>query len=174
MHISPRTALAAVIASAIGLAALPAAAIPVLGGSQIDFVGSVHPRGGTDVYNATGLDFRTNGLNSFNIPGSLNLTATAGGSFVGFNPFTCPSAAAGGCGTIRDLLAFGPLPNQLTSPVLPVINFLTFTQGSVSALFDLTSFNYTQVLPSGSNLGSIQINGFGTLHFAGYVLRENA
>jgi len=57
---------------------------------------------------------------------------------------------------------------QLTKPVRPVINFLTFSQGTAFASFDLTSLAFVEVAPTASGLGTLQINGFGTLHFAGF------
>jgi hypothetical protein len=168
MRLMPIATLAAAFVGVASLAASPAHAIPIAAGSQIDFEGSVHPLGGTDIWNATGLDFRTNGLNSPNVPGSLDMTNTTTGSFNVFSPLTCPASAAGGCGTMTDLKSFGPGGNTLNNPILPAINFITFTQGSLVTTFELLNFSFSQTPPTGSSLGTITVSGYGEESFAGY------
>jgi hypothetical protein len=150
------------------LAASPAHAIPIAAGSQIDFEGSVHPLGGTNVYTATGLDFRTDGLNSPGVAGSLDMTNTTTGSFNVFSPLTCPSSSVGGCGTLTDLTSFGPGGNTLNNPALPVIDFITFTQGSLVTTFELLNFSFSETPPSGNGLGTITVQGYGEESFGGY------
>jgi uncharacterized protein YceK len=159
---------AAALLGTAAMAISPASAIPIVAGSQIDFVGGVTPIGGTDVYNATGVDFRTAGLNSPGVPGSISLTNTTNGSFSIFTALTCLNAVLGGCGTIVDLTSFGPGANSLNAPPLPVLNFLTVTQGAAHTSFDLLNFTFNKVQPSSNGLGQLILQGLGTLHLAGF------
>jgi len=168
MRVSFRAILATSILCAVAMAALPASAALISAGSQIDFEGSVGPIGSADVWDATGVDFRTKGLASPGAPGSLNITNTVTGAFSVFNPLTCTAASAGGCGTIADLTSFGPGSHTLTTPPLPVSDFLTVTQGSEVMTFDLTSFTYAQISPGTDGLGSLVLQGYGTLDLTGY------
>jgi hypothetical protein len=168
MRQSTFSALAATLLGTAAMAVSSASAGPILAGSQIDFGGSVHPLGSGDIYTATGADFRTNGLNSPGVDGSVNMTNSTTFSFNTFTPLTCLAAATGGCGTIVDLTSFGPGANSLNTPPLPVMNFLVFTQGTTTASFDLQNFTYNQIQPSGNGLGQLILQGFGLLHFAGY------
>jgi hypothetical protein len=168
MRLSLRALLTTSVLGAIAMAASPASASMITAGSQIDFEGSVAPLGTTNIWNATGVDFRTSGVNSPGVPGSINLTTTVTGSFTVFTPFTCPASSAGGCGTITDLTSFGPGSHSLTAPPLPVTDFLTVTQGSEDMTFDLTSFTYAQIPPGTDGLGSLVLQGYGTIDLNGY------
>jgi len=168
MSLSRLYAFTAALAGATALAAPPAWAIPIVAGSQLDFVGGVSPIGGTDVYNGTGVDFRTSGLASVGVPGTIGLANTVDGSFLVFSALTCPNFTTGGCGTIVDLTSFVQNSSTLTTPPLPVMSFVTVTQGAVIATFDLTSFVTTQANPTVNQLGTLTLNGAGTLHLTGF------
>lgn len=168
MRLRSLAILGAFLAGTTALAPTPAAAIPIPAGSNIDFSGGVHPRLGTDVFNAQGLDFLTSGALSPLIAGTLGLNNTTGGAFNGFNAFVCPAASAGGCGTIKDLTRWNPITQVMINPVLPILSFITFNQPGESATFDLTSFAYEQVLPSPTNLGTLTVHGTGIVHYAGF------
>ena len=165
--------LAGIAATALGVVALapaPAAALPfITAGSQLDFTGGVNPIGGTDIYNATGLDFRTSGLASVGTAGTLSLAASLSGVFTALNAATCPSAVAGGCGTITDLLSYSVATQTLNNPALPVLSLLTVTQGPLFASFDLTGFVISETNPTSNTLGTVTVSGAGLLSFTGYA-----
>ena len=168
MKLSRVIALTAGFAGILAVAASPAPAALIATGSNIDFNGGIDPIGGANVYNATGSDFRTNGLASVGTPGTIGVTNTAGGSFNVFTPATCPTAAAGGCGTIRDLLAYVQNSTTLTNPALPVLGFLSVIQNGATATFDLTTFSNTQLAPTQNQLGTLTLSGAGILHLTGF------
>jgi MYXO-CTERM domain-containing protein len=161
--------MAAAFVGAVALTAPPAAAIPMPAGSQLDFTGTIHPLGGTNIYSSTGADFRTDGVNSPGVPGTTFVSNSNTGAFSVFNPFTCPSSGVGGCGTIIDLLSYGPGANTLNNPTLPVNDFLTFSEGGLSATFNLSNFTYTETQPTSNGLGQLEIQGFGAISMAGYA-----
>lgn len=167
-----RTAtLAALTAALLGSATLSmtsAQAAPIAAGSQLDFSGGVTPIGSSNIYTSTGADFRTDGLNSSGVPGTINLSNSTSLSFNVFTPLTCVAATIGGCGTIVDLTSYGPGANTLISPSLPVLSFLTFTQRANNATFDLQNFTYNTVQPSSNGLGQLILQGFGLLHLTGF------
>ena len=166
-----RTALALV--GALGLAIPPtsAFALPFIPtGSQIDFNGGVDPIGGTDIYDGTGLGFRADG-NPYvsGTPGTLGLTNTAQGAFTAFFATACPAATVGGCGTIVSLSSFNVGTDTLITPTLPVVDFLTFTQGLQSVTFTLNNFSITDVQPTGVSLGTVSLSGSGEIDYQGYA-----
>ncbi len=171
MTYAKQTLMAFSALAALTLASVPAnAALNTLVlGSEIDFNGGVNPIGGADTYNATGLDFRTNGNASIGTPGSLGLTNSASGNFTAFSAAACASSALGGCGTIADLTSFVVASNTLVTPALPIANFITFTQGAQSVSFTLDSFTIANVAPSGTSLGTTTISGLGELNYVGFT-----
>ncbi len=139
-------------------------------GSQIDFNGGIDPIGGANVYNATGLGFRASGNPYvFGTPGTLGLANTAQGAFTAFFATICPSAAAGGCGTITSLTSFNVATESLNTPALPVLDFLTFTQGGQSVTFTLNNFSITDVQSTGTSLGTLSLSGSGEIDYQGYT-----
>ncbi len=161
-------ALAAGFAGAIGMAAPPAQAIPIAPGSNIDFDGGVSPIGNANLYNATGADFRTSGSAGVGTPGTLSITNTTGGSFTVFNPGICPASVVGGCGTIKDLVAYIQNSTTLTNPGLPILGFLSVIQGAFTATFDLLTFINSALQPTQNQLGTVVLSGSGTLHLTGF------
>jgi hypothetical protein len=158
----------AALVSVVALASAPASATLIAANSQIDFGGAVDPIGGANIYTSTGSDFRTSGAASEGVAGTVGISNTGTGSFSAFSGTACPSYAVGGCGTIADLLNYNPNSSTLNTPALPVGNFLTFTQGALTATFDLATFQTTTVLPSFNQLGQLEIAGSGTLHLNGF------
>jgi len=165
-----RTALALLGVLGLAIPPMSASALPLIPvGSEIDFNGAVDPVGGNAVYNATGLDFRTSGSAGLGTPGSLGLTNTASGAFTAFTAGGCPSEVVGGCGMIVDLASFNVGTATLITPTLPVLNFLTFTQGLQVVSFTLNSFTITDVLPTVNSLGTMTLSGSGELSYQGYA-----
>lgn len=160
--------VAAILFSGISMAAPTVLATPITAGAQIDFSGSIHPLGGPDVYNANGSDFRTAGSNSPGIPGTIRITNTSTSLFSEFSDSACPSFDSGGCGTIEDLLSYVENSTTLNDPLLPVFNFLTFTQGALTANFDLLNFSVLTEIPTFNMLGELLLAGAGILRFTGY------
>lgn len=154
--------------SLLGQAPTAAAAV-IAPGSNLDIAGGVNPIGGADVYNATGVDFRTDGAGSVGTPGSVQIGNTNTGSFAAFNGFSCADYVTGGCGSIIDLTSYDGGTDTLNTPSLPVDGFLTISLGGLNASFDLTSFLVDQVPPSGGSLGTLTIAGNGVLHLDGYA-----
>lgn len=159
-------ALAAAFAATTALT--PAQAIPVAAGSQLDFTGGVTPLGGANIYGSTGADFRTSGLPSLGVDGTINLNNATTLSFTIFNAFACPSSAIGGCGTIQDLLLYTPNSNILTTPNPPLLAFVTVTQGLVVASFDLTALTNLQTAPTTTALGTFTLSGAGFINLTGF------
>ena len=166
-----RTALALLGALGLAIPPISASALPLIPtGSEIDFLGGVDPLGGSAVYNATGLGFRADG-NAYvpGTPGTLGLTNTALGAFVAFSADACPAEPLGGCGTIANLPSFNVGTDTLITPTLPILNFLTFTQGAQVVTFTLNTFSITELPPSPSDLlGSMILSGSGEIDYAGY------
>ena len=170
MKLSRLYTFAAALAGATALAVPSAWAIPIAALSQIDFVGGVTAIGGVNIYDTStfGLDFRTGGLNSIGTPGTTSLGGQPTGSFTPLTPALCPNFVAGGCGTIVDLTLYNQVTDVLTTPPLPILNFLTFTEGTDVVTFDLTSFNTLSIQPNPNQLGTIILSGAGMLHFVGF------
>jgi hypothetical protein len=163
-----RSCVIALTALATVAVSIPnASAATIASGSEIDFQGGLAPLGGANVYNATGVDFFNTGVGGSSA-GTIGLTNTSGGAFTVFNAATCPSATAGGCGTIIDLNSFNLATQSLITPGLPIPNFLVISQGGNVINFTLTSFAVAEVQPGGNSLGTITIGGSGTLTFAGF------
>jgi hypothetical protein len=127
-------AIYAAAAAAVALCAPSAVyAAPVIAGSTIDLTGFFQATGGTNLNQATGLDFvaGASGAASPGTPGVIPTYGSGSGTFAGL---FCPtSVAAATCGSITDLtnLAVGPQT---------INNFLTLVGGNnVSPIiFDLT------------------------------------
>ncbi len=167
MRLAALATIAATLFGSIALGSLPAAAAFIPLNSNIDFQGSVIGIGGVNIWDSTGADFRTNGAAGVGTPGTIGMN-TANGGFNVFNPFTCPASSVGGCGTIKDLLSYVPNSFTVTSPSLPVANFITFSQGANNATFTMTSFQQTNVDPAGPQLGTVILSGFGVLTLNGF------
>ena len=160
--ISTRAALAAVFAGVFALASAPSQAIPVPALTGIDFIGGISPIGGANIYDVgtLGWDIRTNGLASPGIAGTIKMTNTSGGAFSVFDPFTCPAATNGGCGTLKD---------SSTGMALPLFNFVVFDQTVLNVVhhadFILQTFNIVKMQPVGNQAGVLILSGGGILNF---------
>jgi hypothetical protein len=157
------------LASSPGSAAL----IPIA--NNLDFTGSAISIGSANLWNGTGVDFFTSGLPGIGTAGSLGLNNTTSGAFTLFNPFNCPAAGSGGCGTIVDLQTFTPNSNILTISMLPVSSLLSVSQtalqtGNIAriATFTLTSFADSEIAPAGATLGTLILSGSGTMTMTGF------
>ncbi len=165
-----RAGLAAGVVLAMQSLAAPSGASPIPVSSNLDFTGSVVSYNGGNVYDtaSTGLDFLTSGSPSPGVAGSVGLNNTTTGVFLSLTPGSCLVAASGGCGTIKDFVAYNPTNSTLTNPTLPLVNFLTITNNSQSMTFTLTSLTVNQYQPAGSTAGELSLSGYGIIDFTGY------
>lgn len=132
-----RLAMGSVCALVLGMTAITAHAIPIVG--QIDIAGGGKVTGGTDLDDATGLDFNPagGGTGSFSVVGGT-------GSFAG---------QVGGTGTIKDFV-FAPFGGT-------ILSFWTLTSGDFS--FDLET-----VVIADQDEDFLNLEGTGTIHGVGF------
>jgi hypothetical protein len=154
MKMKLKTALATAI---IAFASVSSASAAIIAGSTINTVGNVAqlPTGGS-VDAATGLDFLGFNGASGSTPGTISVGTGSSGSFNVFTALGCPlSAAAGGCGTIQDILDFATFT--------PIASFYTIIEGGNTLSFDLNTLSVvSRIAASAGNLASLTIAGTGT------------
>ncbi|GEM_PF-2020562 len=167
MRLATLATIAATLVGSIALGAAPASAAFIALGSNIDFQGTVGGIDGPNIWNSTGADWHTNGLPSVGVAGTVGMN-TAGLDFAVFNPGSCPTSSAGGCGTITDLMSYVQNSNTLNSPSLPVASYITFTQGPNNATFTMTSFQQTTLPPADPQLGTVIFAGAGIITLNGF------
>ena len=129
-----KKAFYAAAAATVALCATSANAAPVVAGSTIDLTGFFQATGGTNLNQATSLDFVA-GASGAASPGTAGVVPTYGSGTGTFAGFFCPtSMMSASCGSIADI-------TNLAVGAQTINNFISLSGGNNASpiIFDLTN-----------------------------------